>query len=615
MCGIAGILKFHDEPVHRERLIELTNAIEHRGRDSVGLAIGGEAGIHCRSLGLGHRRLSVIDLSDAAAQPMFSTDRRLCMVYNGELYNYRELRKELRRVGAQFHTQSDSEVILAAYAHWGRECLRYFNGMFAFAIWDEVRQRLFCARDAIGIKPFYYRLDAHGFEFSSESRALARNRLDSQSITAYFFSMYVPRQLSIYAGVKKLLPGCWLEVAPDGKHETHQWWQFPEMAVSSSEAEDAAVYMQEAIDNAVAMQLQSDVPVGALLSGGFDSGMVLASAAQHGAHLHTYSVGFEDAHQFNELPIATAMALRYGCHHHGFNLTSSDALETLDRALSVMSEPVADSAAVPTWFLAQQAAADGVKVLLSGTGGDEVFGGYSRYVSSSWRRKLIYSLPDAARRSISQFMPESIWTSRLRYPGIDMAMYTGGSPRLATRVLSAPENLTGFMEGLANDIYPQNLSEAPLLYRNMAFDLQVYLPDLLLMLLDQLCMAHTIEGRVPLLDVDLIAKSYALDTKLHAEPRKTTRRMLMRKMAQGRIDPRSFSAPKQGFSGPVRTWISDHETVFRERTLSISKIPGLEMLRPEDWWLIQPNQRDAAWSHEIFLMYSFVTWHSANMHG
>ena len=134
MCGIAGILKFHDEPVHRERLIELTNAIEHRGRDSVGLAIGGEAGIHCRSLGLGHRRLSVIDLSDAAAQPMFSTDRRLCMVYNGELYNYLELRKELRRVGAQFHTQSDSEVILAAYAHWGHQCLRYFNGRIAFAI-------------------------------------------------------------------------------------------------------------------------------------------------------------------------------------------------------------------------------------------------------------------------------------------------------------------------------------------------------------------------------------------------------------------------------------------------------------------------------------------------
>lgn len=615
MCGIAGILRFGGASVSRERMAAMADAIAHRGRDSSGFAIGGEGGISCRSLALGHRRLSVIDLSAAAAQPMFSADRRLCMVYNGEIYNYRQLRDELQRTGAQFRTQSDSEVILAAYAHWGRDCLQRFNGMFAFAIWDEARQRLFCARDALGIKPFYYRLDADAFEFSSESRALARGALDAQAVAAYFFSMYVPRELSIYAGVRKLLPGCWLEVAPDGTHHTQLWWRLPEMAVSDAGADEAAVRLQQAIDNAVALQLQSDVPVGALLSGGFDSGMVLASAAHHGAHLHTYSIGFDDPRQFNELPIATALAQRYSSNHHAFTMASADALGILDRALAVMSEPVADSAVVPTWFLAQQAAADGVKVLLSGTGGDEVFGGYSRYVASSWRRQLIYSLPDAARRCLAQIMPGNIWAARLRHPSLDMAIYTGGSPRLAARLLSVPGAFAGFLEGLASEIYPPSASGAPLLYRNMAFDLQVYLPDLLLMLFDQLCMAHTVEGRVPLLDVDLLAQSYALAPELHANPSEATRRRLMRKMARGRVAPCSFTAPKQGFSGPVRAWIADHEAVFRERTLSLVTIAGLEALRPEDWWRVSPARRDAVWAHEIFLMYAFATWYNANVHG
>jgi asparagine synthase (glutamine-hydrolysing) len=615
MCGIAGILRFDGAPVSRDRMAEMTDAIAHRGRDSAGFAIGGEGRISCRSLALGHRRLSIIDLSAAAVQPMFSADRRLCMVYNGELYNYRQLREELKRSGAQFHTQSDTEVILAAYAHWGRDCLDRFNGMFAFAIWDEVRQRLFCARDALGVKPFYYRLDADAFEFSSESRTLGRGTLDEQAVAAYFFSMYVPRELSIHAGVRKLLPGCWLEVAPDGKHNIQKWWRMPKMVVSDAGADEAAVRLQQAIDKAVVLQLQSDVPVGALLSGGFDSGMVLASAAHQVTHLHTYSIGFDDPQQFNELPIASALAQRYGSNHHAFTLTSKDALDVLDRALVVMSEPVADSAVVPTWFLAQQAAADGVKVLLSGTGGDEVFGGYSRYVASSWRRRLIYSLPDAARRAFAQIMPDGIWAARMRHASLDMAIYTGGSSRLAARLIRAPGGVARFLDGLANEIYPPSESWAPLLYRNMAFDLQVYLPDLLLMLLDQLCMAHTVEGRVPLLDVDLIAQSYALASELHANPSQPTPRRLMRKMAQGRVDPRTFTAPKQGFSGPVRAWVANHEEVFRERTLSLAAISGLETLRPEDWWRVPKAKRDALWAHEIFLMYAFATWHRANVHG
>jgi asparagine synthase (glutamine-hydrolysing) len=615
MCGIVGILRFNGDKASIDRINAMSNAIAHRGSDSSGLVIGGQSdGVSCYSLALGHRRLSVIDLSDEAAQPMFSNDRRFCLVYNGELYNYRELRTQLHRAGIVFRTQSDSEVILAAYSHWGRDCLYHFNGMFAFSIWDEERQSLFCARDQLGIKPFYYRLDTGGFEFSSESRSLANGQLNSQAIAAYFFSMYVPGDLSIHAGVNKLLPGCCIQVDPSGTFRIEKWWKFPAIATSNVNFDEAADQMQHLLDDAVALQIQSDVPVGILLSGGFDSGMILSSAAETGAKIHTYSLGFDESGQFNELLIANSIAKRYGSIHHEFTLGNSDSLSILDRALTAMSEPIGDSAVMPTWFLAQKASADGVKVLLSGTGGDEVFAGYSRYVSSSWRRKLIYSLPDDARLALSRCLPKHVWSARLRYNSIDMAMYAGGSAKLAARVLQRQSNLSDFLAGLATKTYISPAKDAPLLYQNMLFDLQNYLPDLLLMMLDQLCMSHTVEGRVPLLDINLIAYSYSLFPELHASPGKTLRRKLFRKMSLGRLDPRTYNAPKQGFNGPVRSWINSHEDIFRYQTLSLASINGLEELHPEEWWSVPNSQRNSAWTHEVFLMYCFAVWHEFNAH-
>jgi asparagine synthase (glutamine-hydrolysing) len=613
MCGIAGILGFDGRPAQREAIQAMTDAIAHRGRDSVGFAIGGKDGISTPSLALGHRRLSVIDLSGEAAQPMFSADRRLCLVYNGELYNYRQLRTELQRIGTHFRTNSDTEVILAAYSAWGRECLKHFNGMFAFALWDESRHTLFCARDALGIKPFYYRLDREGFCFSSESRALSGKGLEPQAVAAYFFTMYVPRELSIHAGVRKLLPGSWLEVTPDGKFSQQQWWHLPTMAVENIGSEEAAIRLLDTLDRAVALQLQSDVPVGALLSGGFDSGMIVASAAQQTACLHTYSVGFDDVRQFNELDIAAGLANRYGTSHHAYVLRSADVIGVLDKALSVMTEPVADSAVVPSWFLAQRAAEDGVKVLLSGTGGDEVFGGYTRYVASTRHRKILYQLPVKARQLLSNLLPMANLTgARMRHPSLDMSINTGGSPRLTSALFSSSEKFGYFLEQVALHLYPEPVADAPLLYKHMAYDLQVYLPDLLLLILDQLCMAHTVEGRVPLLDVELIAQSYALQPKLHADPRQATTRKLMRRMARGRLDERTFNAPKQGFSGPVRSWIADNEPLFRERTYALTEIPGLEMIQPKLWWSVPAERRTGPWAHDVFLMYCFSTWFQAN---
>jgi len=284
----------------------------------------------------------------------------------------------------------------------------------------------------------------------------------------------------------------------------------------------------------------------------------------------------------------------------------------LDAAIRAMSEPVADSAMVPTWCLSRMAAEDGVKVLLSGTGGDEVFAGYPRYVASSWRRQLLYHLPAALRSMAGLALGPGVLGARLRHPALDMSIYTGGSPSLAASVLPEGTRLDAFLDRVAEEIHPQPQAGLPPLYGHMAFDLQVYLPDLLLLLLDQLTMAHTLEGRVPLLDVDLVAASFALQPQLHADPRRAETRKLMRRMARGRLDERTLSGAKQGFSGPVRSWIEANRAAFRDRTMAARELPGLERLRPEEWWR-DGAERSPYWAQEVFLLYCFATWHEAHV--
>lgn len=617
MCGITGILEFQGRPAEFEKIRLMTNAISHRGSDSEGVLMGGsERGPSNISVALGHRRLSIIDLSDSAVQPMVSASSRFSIVYNGELFNYKELKKELIGLGFSFSTESDTEVVLIAWEAWGVECLKRFNGMFAFAIWDEEKQCLHCARDALGIKPFFYLLNKDGFVFSSESRSLATisHGLNPEAITAYFFSMYIPRELSIYKNVQKLLPGHYLQVKADGNSALTRWWSLPEMATEFLSEDRAVHLLQNALDCGVEKQLQSDVPVGAFLSGGFDSGMIVASAAQKMTNLHTYSAGFSDSQQFNELPTARSLAARYRTHHHERIISNSEVMSILDKAIACMSEPVADSAVVPTWCLSEMAAADGVKVLLSGTGGDEVFGGYLRYVGHSKRRALMHQLPFSVRNIIGSLLPSgNPLGARMANHELDMLMFTGGSQRLALASLS-PDRPADYLFSRMGQVFaPARLqANAPLLYKNMAFDLQVYLPDLLLSVLDQITMAHTIEGRVPLLDLDLLTVSYSLQANLHASPTKPTTRRLMRLMAKNKLDPLTFTAQKQGFSGPVKRWIEENSEQFRDRTMTLRSIKGLEFLNPELWWTDSKLKNDPAWAHEIFLMYCLATWYDFN---
>lgn len=621
MCGIAGILNFGGLPVARPDIVALTDAIAHRGRDSAAVVVGGEGGdgfSRYPGVALGHRRLSIIDLAAHSAQPMRSADGRTWIVYNGELYNYRALRQELRSLGKIFRTDSDSEVVLVAYETWGKSCLHRFNGMFAFAVWNEDRQTLFCARDQIGIKPFYYRLDKTGFRFSSESKALshpAPNSLNAEAVACYFLSMYVPRRMSIFADVEKLLPGQWLEIGKDGRHDIQSYWQLPVAGTKHVSAVEAAEEMQVLLDKAVASQLQSDVPVGAFLSGGFDSGMIVASAARSAAGpLHTYSVGFDAAAQSSELPVAKSMAERYATTHHERIINGSEVIGMLDRAIASMSEPVADSAMVPTYCLSEMAANDGVKVLLSGTGGDEVFAGYSRYVAVNARRKLFFQVPRSIRHGLGAgLLSGTMFGKRLAHASLDMMFYTGGSAGFAKNFFADRQSFLGFLDCLVADVFPKPAVHVAELYENMQFDLQVYLPDLLLMLLDQLTMAHTVEGRVPLLDIDLLTASFSLDPSLHARQTSPDTRCLMRRMAAGQLDERTFTARKQGFSGPVKSWIQGNREHFREQTMAARAIPALRGLDPENLWKAGVEQSNPFWATEVFSLYCFSVWYQTHV--
>ncbi len=619
VCGIAGILTFNESPVAVDDISLLTDALAHRGRDNAAYRVGGIPGHAISSysgIALGHRRLSIIDLSSAAAQPMSSLNSSASIVYNGELYNYRELRAELIASGFKFRTNSDSEVVLVAYDAWGEACLQRFNGMFAFAIWDEAQQGLFCARDPIGIKPFYYILTSDRLMFASESQALAKlqgSALDAKAVACYFLSMYVPRQLSVYEGVQKLLPGHSMRITRDGRVTVQRYWRIPETRGRHVSTREAAQELTELLDQAVKAQLRSDVPVGALLSGGFDSGMIVASASRTGVPLHTYTVGFDDGQQASELPIARAMASRYRSNHHEKVIAGNEVLGFLGGAIASMSEPVADSAIVPTYCLSGMAADDGVKVLLCGTGGDEVFAGYSRYVASSLQRRVLLSLPSALRTVLANTVfAQSLVGARLRYPSIDMMVYAGGSPRLARHLFEDERAFYCFLEELGDCVFPERAVGPTGLYEHMAFDLQVYLPDLLLMLLDQLTMAHTIEGRVPLLDIDLIAACYSLSPEMHASPTQPTTRRLMRQMAIDRVDVRTFSVRKLGFSGPVESWISQNRLAFRERIMSAREIPLIDALPLERLWNAGERSNTRAWAMEMFSIYCFSGWCEAH---
>ena len=399
MCGIVGFVSESAFGGLSEQLPLATASLSHRGPDDSGLYLNPEQGV-----GLGHRRLSIIDLSMAGHQPMSTEDSRLHIVYNGEIYNYREIRITLEKQGDRFSSATDTEVILKAYRRWGSACLERFVGMFAIAIWDRSAKELFLARDRLGIKPLYYYVDHGIFIFASELKALMAfdsfpKKVDAEAISLFLHYQYIPAPKTVFRHTKKMEPGHFLHYNAKGLSD-RRWWSpvisaaKNNAAVDMSEA-DAISQLDEHLTQAVSDRLISDVPLGAMLSGGVDSSAIVAIMQKVSpSPVNTFSIGFKEK-SFDEAPWARKIANHLGTDHRELYVTAANALEVIPKLPEIYDEPFADSSAIPT-FLVSQLTREHVTVALSGDGGDEQFAGYVRY----W---MTHSMASLAKRMPAGF--------------------------------------------------------------------------------------------------------------------------------------------------------------------------------------------------------------------
>jgi len=554
VCGIYGAFSTDPaRPIGPDLLSRMGQILAHRGPDGGGTHLAG-------SLGMGMRRLSIIDLG-GGDQPIPNEDGTIWVVFNGEIYNYRELTTDLRARGHRFTTAADTEVLVHLYEELGERCVEPLRGMFAFAIWDAPRRRLFLARDRLGIKPLYYATTPQGLVFGSELKALLQSswlgrRLDAVALTAYLQHGYVPDPLSILKGVAKLGPGHTLLVEDGRPAKPCRYWQatpfFRETSAFATE-DAAADALWTRLEDAVRSHLVSDVPVGAFLSGGIDSSTVVAlMAGSSNGGVKTFSVGFRED-RYNELPHARRVAEAYGTEHHELLVEPSD-LKVLDELLSGFDEPFADSSAIPT-YLVSRLARQHVKVVLSGDGGDEVFAGYERYAVDYRRRYL--GLPG----DLGLGVPLRALGGALPVGGGRNLLHNLSLPRtrryLDAMAVFTDQALAQVLEpGFRAELRLESMAASGLdpLSRLQDLDIKTYLPGDILTKVDRMSMANSLEARVPLLDHRLVEFGCGLPPEIRM--RRGVTKYLLRRVLRGRIPPELLTRPKQGFGVPLESWFS-----------------------------------------------------------
>jgi asparagine synthase (glutamine-hydrolysing) len=554
MCGICGQFNFGNHaPVRRADLEAMTKSIIHRGPDDEGYFIAG-------SLGFGFRRLSIIDLS-GGHQPMSDQEESVWLVFNGEIYNFPELKRELQSFGHVFRTNSDTEVIIEGYKQWGDDVLNHLNGMFGLAIWDVRKRRLVLARDPFGIKLIYYRLDGDTLYFGSEMRPIravmpGRTEIDTTSLDLFLRYRFTPSPQTIIKGVRKLAPGTKLTVQ-DGVCQVSRWYRFkPEPfspAKSSAEAKEELLSLYKA---AIKRQLISDVPVGLLLSGGIDSGMLLALMNLCGSSWPTYTVGYGSSFAQDELADAAETARILGSKHTSVNITKATFEEALPKIVATLEEPIAASSIVPMYFVCQRARQD-VKVALVGQGPDELFGGYKRHLGVRYGAWWA-GLPGWVRTPIS-----STVAALPRNETLKRGIHSLDIPDRMRRYQHVLSLLPGDqVEGLFQDgILPPKAGDTILsCWQDMAdlmdgtdelggfqfLEVRSTLPDELLMYADKLSMAHGLELRVPFVDKEIV--EYVERLPANFKVRNGSRKWLHRQVCGNFLPKSILQRPKRGFA-------------------------------------------------------------------
>ncbi len=572
MCGITGVYEYGrtEGSVSEELLLRMRDTMVHRGPDGEGLHIS-----HDARVGLGHRRLAIVDVHNGA-QPMLGERGRM-LVFNGEIYNYPRLRRELEAQGVRFATRCDTEVILHLYARHGESCVDHLNGMFAFALWDPEREQLFFARDRVGEKPLYW-ADVDGrFVFGSEIKALLAHpaitaRVNETALGAYLTNLVVPPPDTLFDGIYKLPPGV-LGVCDRRGVRTRRYWDvFSPRVWNEVEPSRAVPEVRRLLERSVSDRLMSDVPVGVLLSGGLDSTALVALLREQAANLATFCVGFNDHPELDERSEARRVAGEFGTQHHEVTVTQADALAFLGRLVHHQDEPLADPVCLPLHFVCQLARQNGVKVVLAGEGSDELFWGYPRYrqVLGHWPAiRTLLALPRPVRR----VLPYLVRQDRKPYVHEYLESLARGRPTPAHLPLGLSRHhrdrfLRGPGEHFDIGWSPSSTDSDATHLSNLGFDTQEYefglrLPELLLMRIDRFSMANSVEARVPFLDPDLVEYVYRLpiSQKLH---RGQTKIVLREAVAD--VVPRwVLDRPKRGFGAPVVSWMSSSfGDVFRD---------------------------------------------------
>jgi asparagine synthase (glutamine-hydrolysing) len=624
MCGICGKLNFEPEARVESALIRaMLNTIRHRGPDDEGVYLA-------RQVGLGHRRLSIIDLN-SGHQPISNENGSIWIVFNGEIYNYRELRSFLLSKGHVFKTQTDTEVIVHLYEEIGPQCVEKLRGMFAFAIWDENKKSLFLARDRVGIKPLYYCLTKKSLLFGSEIKAiLADPTVDREIapdiIDRFLTFLYVPGEETLLKGISKLAPGHYL-VLKDGRAEIRQYWdlqfQKPERTPSIKDAERQLLSL---LAEAVEQHMIADVPVGVLLSGGVDSTAVLSFAAEKtDKEISSYTVGFSDPTVADERPYARLAAETFGSRHYEMTISAKDFADFMPRYVWHMEEPVCEPPAIALYYVSKLAS-EHVKVLLSGEGGDEAFAGYSNYRNIAWLERLKSVFPPLNSTTAWGLSTANSWLHSPRIAKYAPLMNVQFPNYYYSRT-SNPFRYSGnglgelYTSSFAGSIQKEhtieplrrlfaNVKGQGVLDQMLYIDTKTWLPDDLLIKADKMTMANSVELRVPLLDHKVLEFAASLPSQYKVKGF-TTKRILKDTLSK-RVPQRILDRKKVGFPVPYESWLRNEckdvtwSVLTDRKTAQRGYFENNAIKR-----LIERNNNDGIYSKEVFSLVTLELWHRA----
>ncbi len=636
MCGICGAVTTNGSRLDEAVLRSMTDVMTHRGPDASGVFLRHERGV---SVGLGHRRLSIIDLSEAGRQPLSNEDGTVWLVFNGEIYNHPELRRELEGKGHRFRSSTDSEVIVHLYEEEGVRCARRLEGMFAFAVWDERAGTLVLGRDRVGIKPLVYWSGGDTFLFASEIKSILKHpavdrQIDWQALGLYLTFNYIPAPWSIFRGIRKLLPGQTLCYRGGALSADVYWNIGREGHAGRGEADIAEqkALLFETLDAAVQRHMVADVPVGAFLSGGIDSSIVVGLMARHSSRpVQTYTIGFADMPLFDERAYAREVARFHGTEHREIALTARDVLEAVPAVLESFDEPFADSSALPTYIVSRETARS-VKVALSGDGGDELFAGYRLYAGERWA-SLYNRIPGTLRRHLIEPLAASLPDSR-------ETLITDYARRLKKFVRGAGQpferRFLAWNEIFDRDAREELLQQRPEVFADLGevilrerlgereddavnrmlwADVKESLPGDMLKKVDHMSMLNSLEVRVPFLDHRVCELAFTIggDRKL----RNGRGKFILVETFKDLLPPALHNRPKWGFEMPVSAWLRNELRGLIDETLDAGRLSRQGIFDAqavagivEDF---RERRRDTSW--QLWNLVAFQVWHETYMAG